>query len=98
MLRAARKIKFDSQQMRKSRRSSNSCAKRERRLRKDSPLLRAMQNLLCLDFPIGVPAVYASRAAIERFPEALREFGSGEWSAFYEVAETVEEGRRVPFL
>jgi len=40
------------------------------------------------DFPIGVPLAYAERAGITSFLEALPEFGRGQWSEFYDVAET----------
>lgn len=43
------------------------------------------------DFPIGVPAAYASRAGIDRFKDLLPELGSGRWAEFYTVAESAEE-------
>lgn len=43
------------------------------------------------DFPIGLPRRYAERAGIASFPEALFQFGSGPWRAFYEPAATAEE-------
>lgn len=43
------------------------------------------------DFPIGLPASFAERADITSFPEALRQFGEGEWSEFFELAETKNE-------
>lgn len=39
------------------------------------------------DFPIGVPEHYAKRAQITRFPEALRNFGTGDWEHFYSVCD-----------
>ena len=43
------------------------------------------------DFPIGVPVAYARRAGITDFREALPAFGTGEWHAFYDLAERPEE-------
>lgn len=43
------------------------------------------------DFPLGLPAAYAERVAIEDFVAALKSFGRGRWRAFYEVAETAGE-------
>lgn len=47
--------------------------------------------LLGVDFPIGLPAAYAKRAGIADFVDALRQFGSGRWREFYEVAGTPEQ-------
>jgi hypothetical protein len=44
--------------------------------------------LVGFDFPIGVPGSYAARAGIRSFPEALNEFGHGDWSEFYDVCTT----------
>jgi SAM-dependent methyltransferase len=40
------------------------------------------------DFPIGVPIRYAARAGIRSFREVLPQLGHGEWSRFYDVAES----------
>jgi len=54
--------------------------------------------VLGLDFPIGLPAAYASAAGISGFLDALPRFGSGEWRGFYEVAEAVDQiSLRRPF-
>jgi len=42
--------------------------------------------LLGFDFPIGLPAAYAAATGITSFCSALLEFGSGQWSEFFEVA------------
>jgi len=39
------------------------------------------------DFPIGVPAAYASSVGIASFPELLRKLGSGALSRFFELVE-----------
>jgi hypothetical protein len=50
------------------------------------------------DFPIGVPAAYAAKAGIDRFPEFLAMLGRDGWRTFYEVAEKRDEiGIRRPF-
>ena len=50
------------------------------------------------DFPIGVPTMYASRAGIDDFVEALAGFGTGDWRDFYRVAERADEiSLRRPF-
>jgi hypothetical protein len=38
------------------------------------------------DFPIGLPAAYADRVALDDFLVALPRFGEGEWADFYHVA------------
>jgi len=43
------------------------------------------------DFPIGVPAHFATRAGIAKFPNLLPELGKGEWSEFYSVCDTPEQ-------
>jgi hypothetical protein len=43
------------------------------------------------DFPIGVPRSYGERTGLPDFHTALREFGAGRWSKFYEVAEKPDE-------
>lgn len=47
--------------------------------------------LLGFDFPIGLPAAYARRAGITDFRAALVEFGEGQWSSFYKLAERADE-------
>jgi hypothetical protein len=47
--------------------------------------------LLGFDFPIGLPAAYARRAAIDDFMSTLPELGEGEWSDFYRVAAQPDE-------
>ena len=47
--------------------------------------------LLGVDFPIGLPLVYASRAGITSFPDLLPHLGTGEWADFYRPAETARE-------
>jgi hypothetical protein len=50
------------------------------------------------DFPIGVPATYASRAGVDRFPDFLAQLGGDGWGQFYDVAEKWEQvGVRRPF-
>ena len=39
------------------------------------------------DFPIGVPASYAKRAAISSFPALLSKLGDGDWKDFYSVCD-----------
>lgn len=47
--------------------------------------------LLGGDFPIGLPLAHARKAGITSFPDALAEFGAGEWRRFYEVCSTPQE-------
>lgn len=50
------------------------------------------------DFPIGLPVAYAQRAGIDAFLPYLPRFGQGQWSDFYQVAETAAQiGLRRPF-
>jgi hypothetical protein len=50
------------------------------------------------DFPIGVPATFGKKTGFSNFPEALDEFGSGEWSQFFCVADRLEDiSLRRPF-
>lgn len=54
--------------------------------------------LLGFDFPIGLPLSYAERMGVKEFLALLPEFGSGEWSDFYDVAERAEQiSLRRPF-
>jgi len=39
------------------------------------------------DFPIGVPAHFAERAAISNFLQWLPDLGTGQWSQFYSVCD-----------
>jgi len=43
------------------------------------------------DFPIGLPESYGEKTRLGGFCNALDAFGSGRWSAFYEVANTANE-------
>jgi hypothetical protein len=50
------------------------------------------------DFPIGLPTAYARMAGIVSFPDALADFGSGQWADFYNVCDTAFEiSMRRPF-
>ena len=50
------------------------------------------------DFPIGLPAAYAERAAIDDFLAMFPRFGEGEWAQFYDVAtHSGEIALRRPF-
>ena len=42
-------------------------------------------------FRIGVPAAYAEKAGISRFPVALPKFGFDGWAQFYELAVKRQE-------
>ena len=55
--------------------------------------LKARSTLLFLgfDFPIGLPAAYARRAGIEKFTDALRQFGLRSFPDFFTPAETISE-------
>jgi hypothetical protein len=44
-----------------------------------------------LDFPIGIPAFYAQRAAIRSFKLLLPQLGKGEWENFYKVCNDASE-------
>lgn len=43
------------------------------------------------DFPIGLPADYAWRTGFKDFFDALRQFGTGDWKNWFEVAENKNE-------
>jgi hypothetical protein len=47
--------------------------------------------LLGVDFPLGLPLVYAQRAGVTDFRALLPRLGRGRWSHFYEVAAKPEE-------
>jgi hypothetical protein len=44
--------------------------------------------LLGFDFPIGIPAAYASLANVKTFQSLMRNLGTGRWTDFYNVAKT----------
>jgi uncharacterized protein (UPF0332 family) len=55
-------------------------------------LFRASGPVLAgFDFPIGVPAAYGEGTGFTDFLTALVAFGHGEWSEFFEVAETPQQ-------
>jgi hypothetical protein len=58
--------------------------------RMGSPRLSSGPALLGFDFPIGLPRAYAAKTGISFFPEVLGQFGAGEWSRFWEVADAPE--------
>ena len=63
-------------------------------------LLRAADGpvLAGFDFPIGLPVGFARRTGFPDFPAALDTFGSGDWAAFYQVADRPGDiGLRRPF-
>jgi Protein of unknown function (DUF429) len=43
------------------------------------------------DFPIGLPESYGLRTEQPGFPEALKAFGTGRWTRFFDVAEREAE-------
>ncbi|HEX9766086.1 MAG TPA: ERCC4 domain-containing protein [Nitriliruptorales bacterium] len=54
--------------------------------------------LVGVDAVIGLPRAYAQRVGVVSFRELLPKLGAGEWSAFFEVAETPEQiSRHRPF-
>ena len=58
----------------------------------------AVTVLAGFDFPIGLPIRYAERAGVESFLTLLPELGRGEWSRFYDVAESRDQiSLRRPF-
>ncbi len=59
------------------------------RLRSNSPADGSV--LIGFDFPIGLPAAYASRAGIDNFPDWLSLLGSGRWGNFANLATTRDE-------
>jgi hypothetical protein len=52
---------------------------------------RAGSAFIGFDFPIGLPAAYARRAAISSFSALLGQLGRGPWSSFFVPATTPEE-------
>jgi hypothetical protein len=47
--------------------------------------------LVGFDFPIGLPIEYAQTVGVNNFLETLPRFGKGEWSHFFDVAETPQQ-------
>jgi hypothetical protein len=47
--------------------------------------------LVGFDFPIGLPAAYASRVGVESFVDFLPSLGAGDWRDFFVPAATPEE-------
>jgi hypothetical protein len=47
--------------------------------------------LLGFDFPIGLPARYASQVGVHYFLDLLPELGQGKWTDFYAVAERPDQ-------
>ncbi|MCS7025364.1 MAG: hypothetical protein NZV14_11230 [Bryobacteraceae bacterium] len=47
--------------------------------------------LLGFDFPIGLPRAYAQRAGLERFLDAICQFGTARWRRFFEPCNCLEE-------
>lgn len=47
--------------------------------------------IIGFDFPIGLPAIYAHQIGITSFLELLPKLGQGQWSRFYDVAETAAD-------
>ena len=47
--------------------------------------------LLGVDFPIGLPQAYATKAGISDFCAGLKKFGRGRWRSFYDPAATSTE-------
>lgn len=52
---------------------------------------RQRRVLAGFDFPIGVPAHWARKAGIENFRSLLPLLGAGNWSRFFDVAETAAD-------
>ena len=57
----------------------------------DDLLAGPLPTLAGFDFPIGLPATYGRSTGFGSFSEAIQQFGEGEWSRFYEVAEKPED-------
>ncbi|WFS02365.1 DUF429 domain-containing protein [Rhizobium tumorigenes] len=54
--------------------------------------------LVGFDFPIGLPKAYAAHAGIASFREAIAQFGKGDWSDWYDVADQRHQiSHRRPF-
>jgi hypothetical protein len=54
-------------------------------------LFRAGKVLAGSDFPIGLPKAFGCKTGVKNFPEALIQFGSGEWCEFFQVANAPAE-------
>ena len=48
-------------------------------------------SIVGFDFPIGIPARYATQAGISDFRAWLADVGHGEWRRFFDIAENREE-------
>jgi hypothetical protein len=59
----------------------------------DPPALLASDDgrLVGFDFPLGLPLAYARSVGVEDFLTVLPAFGHGEWSGFYEPAESPDQ-------
>lgn len=54
--------------------------------------------LVGFDFPIGLPVAYAERAGVSDFLTLVPELGRGEWSNFYDIANSPDQiSLRRPF-
>ena len=58
---------------------------------RDCWLFSGQRVLAGFDFPIGVPMAFGKKTGFRNFPEALAEFGSGEWKDFFCVADTADD-------
>ena len=47
--------------------------------------------LVAFDFPLGVPAAWGAMTGVSDFTALLPQLGSGQWEAFFDVANTGEE-------
>jgi hypothetical protein len=64
----------------------------------DCWLFSGRRVLTGFDFPIGVPTAFGKRTGFRNFPEALVEFGGGEWKEFFCVADRPDDiSLRRPF-
>jgi hypothetical protein len=64
----------------------------------DTWLFNGRTVLAGFDFPIGVPVEFGRRTGFADFPEALGEFGRGEWKDFFNVANSPNDiSLRRPF-
>jgi hypothetical protein len=58
---------------------------------RDCWLFSGRRVLAGFDFPIGVPMAFGKKTGFRNFPEALAEFGSGEWKEFFCVADNADD-------
>ncbi len=58
---------------------------------RDCWLFSGQRVLAGFDFPIGVPMAFGKKTGFRNFPEALVEFGSGEWKEFFCVADNADD-------